>query len=223
MHQSTAIILFARTAEAELKEKNLSRFSKVNKAALTLLRNHAVEVIKATQLPYFIFSEEEQIGDSFGAKISNAYQQVFDLGYQRIICIGADVPSITCKDLLSANRLLQQEDIVCGPTQCGGSYLLGINKTAFDKNIFLGLAWQTNHLFKDITNKFEHCVIVNELPELNTAEQLLALKNSPNRIAGISKQLLQLFNSIILNTRETIFSYFLLFNYCTVQRPARAP
>ena len=224
MQQVSAIILFARTAGAEGKEKNLlQRSGKNNENALRLLRNHAIAVIKASHIPYFIFSEEEQVGESFAAKITNAYQQVFDLGYQRVICISADVPSITSKDLINAERLLLQENVVCGPTQCGGSYLLGINKAVFNKYVFLGLAWRTSNLFRDITNKFAHCAVTKELPELNTAEQLLALKNSSTKFVGISRQLLHLVDSIRLNTIETLLSHFLYGNYTLVRRPARAP
>lgn len=224
MNKSTAIILFARTVESESKEKQLLlRNGKANRNALNLLRLHAVEVIKDSKLPYFIFSEEEQIGESFAVKITNAYQQIFDLGFDNVICIGSDTPSITTKDITTATQLLQQKQVVCGPTQCGGSYLLGINKSVFNKKIFSGLAWQTAQLFDDITEGFKDCGIMNELPELNNAAQLSALRFSPLKIIGVAQSLLKLVNSVLFNNIDIVTTYLFSTRRCSLQLQTRAP
>ena len=224
MLQTTAIIVFARTAEAEAREKNLFLpNSKVNKKVLQALRKHTLGIVRQTKLPYYIFSEEEQIGESFAVKITNAFSQVFALGYTNVIGIGADVPSITSKDILAATRHLDDNRTVCGPTQCGGSYLLGINKEVFNVDTFLNLAWQTESLFEDVTDKFAGTYIMNELQELNDASHLLQLSNTVERLHGIAVQLLKLIKSILQNTIGFQNSNYSIPAYSSLQLLARAP
>ncbi len=224
MLQTTAIIVFARTAEAEANEKHLFwPNSKVNKNVLQVLRQHTLSVVKQTKLPYYIFSEDEQVGETFAVKITNAYSQVFAKGYTNVIGIGADVPSITSNDLLAATSLLNNNKIVCGPTQCGGSYLLGINKAVFNPDTFLKLAWQTDTLFEDVTEKFAGTYIMKELQELNDASHLLQLSNTVDRLYGVAVQLLKLIKSILQNTKGFRNSTYSIPAYSSLQLLARAP
>ena len=224
MYQSTAIIVFARTAEAEAREKHLFLHNgRVNKKLLQVLREHTLRTVRRTELPYYIFSEEEQIGESFAVKITNAYSKVFAMGYKNVIGIGADVPCVTSKEILKAATLLDENKVVCGPTQCGGSYLLGINNLLFNPETFLNLAWQTNNLFEDVANKFKDIYILDELQELNDASQLLQFTVAKNRLNGIAVQLLKIIQSFLHNIRRFGNAASSIKSYSSLQLLARAP
>lgn len=57
-----------------------------------------------------------------------AIQRVLAKDYESCVLIGTDVPEIKQADLDYAFRLLDVHDIVLGPTQDGGYYLVGMKK-----------------------------------------------------------------------------------------------
>ena len=69
-----------------------------------------------------------QMGESLGERMYIAIQRVLAKDYESCVLIGTDVPEIKQADLDYAFRLLDVHDIVLGPTQDGGYYLVGMKK-----------------------------------------------------------------------------------------------
>lgn len=69
-----------------------------------------------------------QMGESLGERMYMAIQRVLAKDYGSCVLIGTDVPEIKQADLDYAFRLLDVHDIVLGPTQDGGYYLVGMKK-----------------------------------------------------------------------------------------------
>lgn len=61
-------------------------------------------------------------------KLRNAFQLMFDEGYERVIIFSPDCPELTGLRIKQAFTLLQTKDFVIGPLQDGGYYLLGMSK-----------------------------------------------------------------------------------------------
>ncbi len=224
MTHPTAILFFARTSEAEYAAKELlPHGGMANIQLFHALSKHSLDIIKKTGLPFFNFNETQQPGLDFGEKITHAFQQVFSLGFKNVIAIGADTPAICTEDLLQAADTLIHNNMVCGATQCGGSYLIGLNKQIFDESSFRNLRWQSPDLFSDLLAEFEDAVVLNALPELNFAEHLSLLKFSATRIKGISSQLISLAISILRNMRLSFYSKPAGFIFAPILIPARAP
>lgn len=71
----------------------------------------------------------EQIGDDLGAKMLNAIRAVIDSGYSKVVLIGTDIPEICTESICKAFDALDRSDVVIGPTEDGGYYLIGMKKT----------------------------------------------------------------------------------------------
>lgn len=70
-----------------------------------------------------------QRGEDLGKKMYNGINHVLSLGYEKVILIGSDIPHIKNEDIIEAFKILEQKDIVLGPSYDGGYYLVGMKKS----------------------------------------------------------------------------------------------
>ena len=87
----TAILIFANSAQ---KEAALKPFQS-SKALYHLLNTKTIATAKKAGLPFFHYSESEQVGYSFGERFTSAITSVFNKGFENIIVIGNDTPHLT--------------------------------------------------------------------------------------------------------------------------------
>ena len=151
MNQLTAILFFSRSAKAEVVEKPfhttvLSDDLKIK----TALISHTLTAIKKTNFPYYFFDEKMQTVKSFGEKISNAFEFIFNKGFKRVIAIGNDCAGLQAKHIINAAERLSHKQIIYGMDNHGGAYLIGVCKETFNKNDFKSMRWQTKYLFQDL-------------------------------------------------------------------------
>ncbi|NER79153.1 MAG: DUF2064 domain-containing protein [Leptolyngbya sp. SIO1D8] len=82
--------------------------------------------------------------------LGHRLQRTFDTGFRtdldRIVVIGADCPEITTHHLEQAFDQLKSHDVVLGPAQDGGYYLVGLSQICAD--LFQGIAWGTGQVFR---------------------------------------------------------------------------
>jgi rSAM/selenodomain-associated transferase 1 len=71
-----------------------------------------------------------QRGDSLGARLAAAVQELFALGHAPIVVRGSDSPAVSAADLASAVDSLEGTDVVIGPDRDGGYHLLGVRRPA---------------------------------------------------------------------------------------------
>ena len=142
----TAILLFSESARVLLSKKKLDNTSGRNFGLIKGLLTRSFKVAKQSGLDYIHLDEAHQRGETFGAKLSNAIQHVFNLGYEKVIAIGNDCPDLTPKDLVRASNRLESHDMVIGPDLKGGTYLIGTKKSTFNPVQFEKLAWQDSAL-----------------------------------------------------------------------------
>lgn len=147
----TAILLFARTSQAEMQHKWLPKGELLYKQ----FNGHSLKLIQHSGLPYFHFSEKDQYGKNFGEKFTNAIQRIFDSGYDRIISIGNDTPHLTKLEIRKAIESIEAGNQVLGPSRDGGIYLLGLLKSEFDNERFLSFSWGRSRLYKELKEYFE--------------------------------------------------------------------
>lgn len=67
-----------------------------------------------------------QCGDSLAARMWNCFHALCREGYERIIMIGSDVPHVRDEWLDEAEAQLDSADVVIGPTDDGGYYLVAM-------------------------------------------------------------------------------------------------
>ena len=145
-HPSTAILYFSRSLELEVRNKTLLTKKSQNFSCIRALHEHSFDIIKKSGLPVFHFEESQQKGDSFGERISNAFKDLFDEGYSQIISVGNDCPDLAIGDINDAVANLSLNDIVLGPDQHGGAFLIGLSKDSFDYEGVKNLNWQSDQL-----------------------------------------------------------------------------
>lgn len=197
--KKTAILYFSRSPEEERKFKNLDpNFTKSTSLRLfQLLHKRTADILKRTGLDVFEISEEDQIGQSFGDKLANAFSQIFEKNYEAVIAVGNDCLDLKSSNLLNAAKLLKNQNLVLGPDQREGLYLIGIQKQAFFKAEFRKLNWQSPELKKSIINYIQNnnlkCNFFRIYSDINSSKDLqdyLAL-NSKKRISLIILSLIQ--------------------------------
>ena len=70
--------------------------------------------------------------------------QLFDSGYPRVIVLDSDSPTLPATYIERADRLLDSHDLVVGPSEDGGYYLVGLRQPR--PELFRGIAWSTRHV-----------------------------------------------------------------------------
>ncbi|RFN58829.1 DUF2064 domain-containing protein [Marixanthomonas ophiurae] len=201
MNNNTAILIFANSAQQEkvLKpfRKSATLFGELNKQTLSK--------VKKTGLPYFHFSEKEQIGNSFGERYVNAIQSVFDKGYENIITLGNDTPHLQTRHISKTAEKLQHNPIVLGPSTDGGYYMMGLRKSHFDASLFLKLPWQTSNLNRRISLLFHSKNIQIEwletLTDIDSVSDIKVVLNSFRKLSYSLKKIL----STLLISEKILF------------------
>lgn len=147
----TAILLFSRSPNKESSAKPLLASKKAtNQRVVRQLISHTKAIAVQSKLPVFIISEQKQVGQSFGARLANAFEQIFKLGYERVISIGNDCPTLRPSDLVTAADQLDNHSMVIGPATDGGAYLIGMRRADFAPIDFQKIQWQTALVFSDL-------------------------------------------------------------------------
>lgn len=91
------------------------------------------------------FKVISQGSGDLGERLTCLTNQVLEES-DRLIFIGADSPSLPSSYLENALQLLVDNDLVIGPSEDGGYYLLGMNgRFTF---LFEGLEWSSDQVFK---------------------------------------------------------------------------
>jgi len=149
-----AILFFTRTAAEEAWHKTFARSSgyKKNCSIAREFIGHTRRMLDDSAYPVFTITQKHQRGGSFGERFKNAYLQLFQSGYDKILALGNDCPALTIDKVHDAVTQLKSNDYVVGPASDGGTYLLGITRNSFKELPFQQLSWETDELLRDLLN-----------------------------------------------------------------------
>jgi rSAM/selenodomain-associated transferase 1 len=119
------------------------------------------------------FSKHLQIQEDLGQRMNNAVEKAFAEGAHKVVVIGSDCPEISTQVLQQAFEELKKHDVVIGPANDGGYYLLGFSKYY---NLFNNIAWSTSTVLPQTlaqikTSQLSH-FLLPELVDLDTVEDL---------------------------------------------------
>jgi rSAM/selenodomain-associated transferase 1 len=119
------------------------------------------------------FDKQLQKGDDLGRRMKNAFQFAFDANYNKVVIVGSDLPELKSEHIEMAFQKLDQYDIVIGPAQDGGYYLLGMNTMHHD--LFKNKAWGTASVFKDTIKDLQNdsVFLLDSLNDIDTYDDLL--------------------------------------------------
>lgn len=97
-----------------------------------------------------IYQKALQSGTDLGEKMKNAFAEGFKNGYKKTVIIGTDLYDLEASNIEIAFQKLENHDVVIGPAEDGGYYLLGLK--CIPENIFSNKKWSTETVFKDTLN-----------------------------------------------------------------------
>lgn len=81
-----------------------------------------------------------------------ALHDTFALGYERVVAVGGDIPTLDSDDIQAA---FLSDEVVIGPSHDGGFYLAGLGKE--DVRFFHNLPWRQSHLFSHLQGRLADC------------------------------------------------------------------
>lgn len=82
-----------------------------------------------------------QVGEDLGARMAAAFQYCFAQGAHGAVLIGSDAPTLPHAYLTEAWHALSTCDVVLGPAEDGGYYLIGLR--AVQPALFTAVEWST--------------------------------------------------------------------------------
>ncbi|CAL2102450.1 Glycosyltransferase [Tenacibaculum sp. 190130A14a] len=117
-----------------------------------------------------------QTGEDLGVRMQNAFQQAFDDQYDKVLIIGSDLFDLQEKHINEAFEKLNLHDVVFGPAEDGGYYLLGMKK--LHDNLFKNKEWGTSTVLHNSLNDLQK-VSVHLLETLNDVDVFDDIKGNP--------------------------------------------
>ncbi len=153
----TAILFFSHRPEREWQNKWFVRedYAKQRQVAEAFYQ-HASQAVAESGLPVREVNGAEQRGETFGARLANAAADVFADGYDRVIVVGGDCPSLHEVEWEAVADQLDEKTPVLGPTpNRDGAYLIGITRAHFEPEAFAALPWKTPALFPALARHLE--------------------------------------------------------------------
>lgn len=117
-------------------------------------------VLLQTQMPLF-----SQCGDDLGQRMAHAFEHALESAKAAVI-IGTDCPALTKDIVAEAFAALESgSDVVLGPAEDGGYYLIGLKHAA--PELFAGIEWGGDRVFVDTIAKLEQAQLsCHALPTL---------------------------------------------------------
>jgi rSAM/selenodomain-associated transferase 1 len=127
------------------------------------------------------FSIHFQKGLDLGQRLAGALELKFSQGFRKVVIIGTDCPLIGPREFDLALEALNDHDVVLGPAEDGGYYLIGFS--APKTYLFHGIQWGTVKVFDETIALLKaHSVSWWELPSSLDLDTFQDLRNFYNRV-----------------------------------------
>jgi uncharacterized protein len=134
-----------------------------------------------------------QHGHDLGARLLSTFDQLFRQGYARVIIIDSDTPTLPTAYLEQALWLVAaaENDVVLGPTEDGGYYLIGLRQT--HRELFEQMPWSTAQVFPETRRRSQQhglrVACTEYWYDVDTPEDLARLRASLDQIQdGLARQ-----------------------------------
>jgi len=98
-------------------------------------------------LDYYKFPKFLQKGKNLGERMDRAFGEAFAQGYEKVVIIGSDCYELTSEIITEGFKQLDDQNVVLGPAQDGGYYLLGMDRHY--SHLFREKKWSTPDVLLD--------------------------------------------------------------------------
>lgn len=100
------------------------------------------------------FKKEIQSGTDLGKRMSNSFKRSFEKeGFDKVVIIGSDCAELTSEVIKKAFKELNSNELVIGPAEDGGYYLLGMR--SYYPQVFEEISWSTNSVLDETIKNIE--------------------------------------------------------------------
>jgi uncharacterized protein len=120
-----------------------------------------------------------QRGENLGGRLTNCFADLFALGFESVVVIGADSPTLPGEFVFDAFECFEtDDDVVIGPTEDGGYYLVGMRR--LHKRIFEDIPWSGADALQATIERAREAelnlVLLPEWRDVDTPEDLEQLR-----------------------------------------------
>ncbi len=145
----------------------------VNVKLYRLMQSQVSNVMAPTGLPVFHIDDTQQVGDSFGERLCNAAELVFNKGFDQLIVLGNDAYGLKTSHVLDALKKTKAGKTCLLPSNQGGALVIGLSKDQYNREHWLDLPWCTSGLFLELFDCLPKCeILAEEMLELNSSTDL---------------------------------------------------
>lgn len=131
-----------------------------------------------------VFKKQVQVGNDLGERMQHAFAHAFEQGNKEVAIIGTDCLGLTSTIIMNAFAYLNKHDVVIGPANDGGYYLLAMKKMC--PQLFQNIAWSTDEVLNQtLVICHQQNLSVYQLPELSDIDY-------ENDLTEVEKQMLQI-------------------------------
>ncbi|HVE60996.1 MAG TPA: TIGR04282 family arsenosugar biosynthesis glycosyltransferase [Chitinophagaceae bacterium] len=180
---SEALIIFVRNPELGKVKTRLAATLGQEKALeiYQQLLAHTLAITKTLAIQKFVFYEGVitkqdmwevngyhqllQKETDLGKKMHYAFEAVLEKGFNKVVIIGSDCIELTESIIQEAFYQLNTKEVVIGPANDGGYYLLGMR--CLHPELFINKKWSSNTVYGATVNDFNELGLSHyELPVL---------------------------------------------------------
>tara|TARA_B100000809_G_scaffold266030_2_gene326972 strand:- start:754 stop:1392 length:639 start_codon:yes stop_codon:yes gene_type:complete len=186
----TALIIFTRNPELGKCKTRLAK-TLGDQSALNIYKHllqHTANVTEKVEADRYVFYSEDihtddiwsaahfskklQKGNDLGERMHNAFDELLDYGYKKVIIVGSDLLDLDKQIIEDAILELDATDVVIGPAEDGGYYLLGMKQ--LHPAIFKNKAWGTETVRKDtmLDLKSKDVSLLKPLNDIDTFDDM---------------------------------------------------
>lgn len=126
--------------------------------------------------PFWQGACQVQVSGDLGTKLFSCFHALRAEGFARIVVLGSDAPDLPVPILVKAFEKLSDHDLVFGPAQDGGFYLMGAS-CAVSPHLFRDVQWSRSSTLKDVlTNlRSEKLALLPRWSDVDDEDDLRAL------------------------------------------------
>lgn len=170
-----------RLAKSIGNEKALEVYEKLIKHTAKTISNvntsravfYSEEIQNQDLLDDALFQKQVQSQGHLGQKMQAAFEWGFEQGYSKICIVGSDLFELKASDIENAFQELEQNNIVFGPANDGGYYLMGM--TQLYKSAFLEKEWSTETVLQKTIEDLQglNIAFLETKTDIDTVEDLV--------------------------------------------------
>jgi len=120
-----------------------------------------------------IFNKYPQPEGDLGDKMKHAFYENFKNEFNKVVIVGTDLMDMDTTTIENAFKSLDHNDVVIGPAEDGGYYLLGMRH--FIPQVFENIEWSTSRVLQQTlsTIKQNSVVLLDEKNDIDFKEDAL--------------------------------------------------